>query len=324
MSLHIMGCRLPVFMRAVKWWKSVSGWCRPVWDWWKKGLSAWSPTGQDIRLGSSAALLTLVKSAVLCLTSTFLDIPASLRRMLIKMSLAMRRPTWGFSSAGSGHSGRSIQFFIRSAKLLSPRTRGCLFLLRLSSEVVQSSGLLASNAVQRSRQASEVDLGRILPEAPLFVRRQAEEETLTFLVLLSTTPSSCQEASEYPESKSRLFSLLGEPCVSRSCSWCSSSSSRGLARQQAESYVLASLESETRRRASLSCCALCLQSRVTAKERAHGSLSGLGLLICFRSCRDLIMHCIWSRRQSGESPKHSYTIKRHKELVVMEKLAKYI
>ena len=191
-----MGCRLPVFMSAVNWWKSLSSWWRPVWDLWKKGLRAWSPTGQDIRLGASAALLTLEESAGLCLTSTLLDIPASLRRMLTRMSLARRRPALGFSCAGSGLSGRSIQFLIRSAKLLSPRTRGCLFLLRLSRDVVQSSGLPASNEVQRSRQASEVDLGRIRPEGPLFVRRQAEEDTRTFLVLLSTTPSSCQEASE--------------------------------------------------------------------------------------------------------------------------------
>ncbi|KAG7244680.1 hypothetical protein INR49_029699 [Caranx melampygus] len=152
--------------------------------------------GQDSRLGAPASLLTLEESAGLGLTSTLLDIPVSLLRMLTKMSLARRRPPLGFSCVGSGHSGRSIQFFIRSAKLLSPRTKGCLFLLRLSSDVVQSSGSLASNDVQRSRQASEVDLGRIRREGPLFVRRQAEEETLTFLVLLSTTPSSCHEASE--------------------------------------------------------------------------------------------------------------------------------
>lgn len=87
----------------------------------------------------------------------------------------------------------------------------------------------------------------------------------------------------------------------------SSSSSSGLARQQAESYVLASLASETRSRLSRSWCALCLQSRVTAKDWTHGSLSGLGLLICFRSCKDLIMYCIWSRRQSVGSLKHSCT-----------------
>lgn len=191
-----MGCRLPVFMRAVNWWKSVSSWWSPVWDWWKKGLRDWSPTGQDIRLEACAALLSFEVSAGLDLTSMPLDTPASLRRMLHKMSFARRRPALGFSSAGSGLSGRSIQFFMRSAKLLSPRTRGCLFLLRLSSTVVQSSGSLASNEVQRSRHASEVDLGRTRPEGPLFVRTQADEETRTFLVLLSTTPSSCQEASE--------------------------------------------------------------------------------------------------------------------------------
>lgn len=190
-----MGCRLPVFMSAVNWWKSVSRWWSPVWDWWKKGFGAWSPTGQDIRLGASRTLLPFTESTGLDLISTFLDTPANLRRMLTKISLARRRPALGFSSAGSGLSGRSIQFFIKSAKLLSPRTRGCLFLLRLSSTVVQSSVSLTSNEVQRSRQASEVDLGRIRP-GPLFVRTQAEDETRTFLVLLSTTPSSCQEASE--------------------------------------------------------------------------------------------------------------------------------
>merc|ERR1712035_294337 len=99
--------------------------------------------------------------------------------MLTKKPRPSLRLGFDFSSVGSGQSGRSIQFCMRSAKLLSPRTRGWRLRPLVNKEFVQSSGSLTSNDVHLSRQASDVDLGRIRPLGALFVRRQAEDDTRT-------------------------------------------------------------------------------------------------------------------------------------------------
>lgn len=168
----------------------------PEWDWWKKGTLDWDATaGQDRRFVAFAVLLTSV-DRIFTLSSTLLENPASFRLMLTKKPPPSLCLDVGFSSVGSGQSGRSIQFCMRSAKLLSPRTRGWRLRPLVNKEFVQSSGSLPSNDVHVSRQASDVDLGRIRPLGALFVRRHAEEDTRTFLVLLRTTPSSCHDASE--------------------------------------------------------------------------------------------------------------------------------
>ncbi|TNN57964.1 hypothetical protein EYF80_031788 [Liparis tanakae] len=142
---------------------------------------------------------------ILTRSSTLLESPASFLLMLTRKPLPCLLLEFGFSSVGSGQSGKSIQFCMRSAKLLSPRTSGWRLRPLVNKELVQSSGSLTSNDVHLSRQASDVDLGRMRPLGALLVRRHAEDDTRTFRVLLRTTTSSCHDASEYPESNSKLF-----------------------------------------------------------------------------------------------------------------------
>ncbi len=158
-------------------------------------------------------------------------LPANFRRMLTRKSLAILRLACGLSSAESGHSGRSIQFLIRSANCC-PRepTVACyaLWLTKTWSSLLGRWPQTTSSAPDMRLMWIWVGFG--------WCAHTRTMKTRTFLVRLNTTPSSCHDASEYPESKSRLFTLLGEPWGRRPTpASSSSSSSSGLARQQAES-----------------------------------------------------------------------------------------
>lgn len=199
MSLQMIGCLLPVFMSAVKRWKSVSSSWRSMWDLWKNGTFRGTSTGHERRLVAMAALFERDESVTsfFC-PSKFCEILAILRLTLTRKSLASRLLALGFGSVGSdGHSGKSIQFWMRSAKLLSPRTSGWRLRPCVSSAAVQSSGSLGtSNDVHFSRQASDVDLGRILGGG-LGSRSKSTDAARTFLNLRNTTgPSSGHDASE--------------------------------------------------------------------------------------------------------------------------------
>lgn len=266
-----------------------------MWDLWKNGTFRGTSTGHERRLVAVAALFDRDESetSFFC-PSTFWEILAILRFTLTRKSLASRLLALGLGSVGSdGHSGKSIQFWMRSAKLLSPRTSGCRLRPCVSRAAVQSSGSLGtSNDVHFSKQASDVDLGRVLGRG-LGSRRRSADAARTFLNRRSTTgPSSGHEASEYPESNSRLLAAL------------LSSSSRGQESGKAESALLESLASLIR------------DSLIRRARRSRRPISILqgpeegGIMqvrfSCFRSCRERIIQRMCSLRHPPESWTHNW------------------